>query len=429
MKRFTVALFAVLGLALVGTGCEEVKKLVGMEEKKAEEAAPAEAAKPAETPSTDQATQDALKKAEEAKAAAEAAAKSEVEKAKALGQAEADKAKAEAEAKAAGAMAQVDKAKAEGDAKAAAALAEAESTRKLAAQEVAKAQEEKAKAEEAALKLKKDNLANELKTLTEEHAKMKTELATNLAAWKAADAAKAGEREAIMAELTALEGDRAAVEAFSAADKLDDARNKLDLMKAKFAPLKEKVATLVGEKPVDPAKWTTMLNILTEETCMTQANLPAQEFQKMREVLFAQYEMDRVEYETLRAQFTRNSKPEDQAKLGEMVAAKCPPKAAEAADKKNYDGKWTGTVTFGGKTDQVTFTLKGNTLTGSISVPGASMNVTGGVATHSQFAGRRSDDFINCHGKRSGGEISGTCIGALNKKRVAGSYKLKFKGK
>ncbi|GEM_PF-5020208 len=446
MKRLTIVVLAVVGLAFAASGCEKIKELTGGDkagdvkaEPKADEAAAAAEAAKKEVEKAKEEAEKIKADAEKAKADAEAKAKealAEAEKKTEQVKADAEKAKVEAEAKTAGATAEADKAKAEAEAKAAAALAEAESTRKLAAQEVARAQDEKAKAEEEAVKIKKETFAKELTELTKLHAELKTELAGNLAAWKAAnDEAKAAERQAILDELTSIEGDRTAAEAAAAADKLDEAQVKLDGMKAKLDPLKTKVAGLIEERPVDANRWNTMMQILAEETCMTKNNLPAQEFQKMREVLFAQYEMERAEYEAMRAQFTKASKPEDQAKLGEMVNAKCPEKTPEEKaaeekekEKKEYDGKWSGKVSLGNASTTSSLYLKGNYLSGKVSLGGVTFKVTGAVGGHSQFTGRTGTDYINCRGKRYKGEISGSCNGTLARKRLTGKYSMKFSG-
>jgi len=307
MKLNVLVVMVAFGLVFGSTACD---KITGGDEKKAEAA---KEEPKAEEPKKDEAEkQEDVKKDEDAteKKVAEGekkddgtkeevdAAKKEVEVAK--------NAAKEAEDKTKAAQAEADKIKSEAADKQKKAEEEAAKAKAAAEEQVKKAQEEAAKAQEGAVKMKKEAIVAELKTVTEELTKLKADLTSNLAVWKGtADEAKTAEREAFAKSLDELEAERMAVEGLLAQDKVDDARTKLDLVKTKLAPLKEKVLPLLADKPIDPNRWEIMLQILADETCLTKKNLPAQDFQKERDALFTTYGMDRIEYETLRAEFTK----------------------------------------------------------------------------------------------------------------------------
>ncbi len=69
-----------------------------------------------------------------------------------------------------------------------------------------------------------------------------------------------------------------------------------------------------------------------------KANLPAQDFQAKREGLFGKYEIDRVTYEQLRAQYNQKPRQEDQTYLGKKVAEVCAAMDAAAAEEKPAEG-------------------------------------------------------------------------------------------
>jgi hypothetical protein len=436
--RKLLVLGVAMAFSVAGTGCKQLG--IGGEEKKEEAAAaPTDEAKKAEE-AAKAAQAEAQKKADEALKQAEEAKKKAAEdaaKAVDLAKAEADKAKAEAQA-------EVEKAK-------------------------AAAEEEKARIEEKAAR---EALTRDLAGITGELQTAKTGAAQALAAWQAAaDETKTANLAGLVKELDEFETERAAVEGLMVQGKLDEARTKLEVLKAKFPSLKEKTTTLTADKPVDPAQWEAMIKMLAEETCLIKKNLPAQDFQVQREALFQKYGLDRVVYETLRADYNRAPKPEDQAKLGTLVSELCPEpvapadgtapadaaKPADAAapadaakpadgtvpadaakpadatapadaakpaevkpeDKKvGPTGIYAGTLVGTGVKSSIKFDVKGGKLSGATAtLAGTAIKLTGAFSNDFLLTGKGGGDHLKCRGKVTDTFISGSCEGTANNKR------------
>lgn len=252
----------------------------------------------------------------------------EEKKEEAAQSAELEKVKAEAEKKIAEATQSAQEAakKAEAEAKAKIEAAKAEAEKAKAELERAKAEAEEEK-EQLKEKVAREGLTRELAHITGEMEKRSKILSDARDAWREVDSAKYEKLGEAVARLERLEGERSAVEGLMVQGKLDEARTKLEMLKAKFSQFATEVEELTSEQPVDPRKWESMLRILAGETCLTQKNLPVQEFQRQREELFGRYQMDRVEYEQLRARYNQGHKPEDQAKLGQFLKEACAPPA------------------------------------------------------------------------------------------------------
>jgi hypothetical protein len=295
MKSRLFAIVLTLLFAASLCGCEQIKELTGQGEEKQEEGA--EAAKAGD------------------------GAQAEAEKAKEV----AEKAKEEAEKKAEEATAEASKAK-----------EEAEKAKEEAEKAKAEAEEEKTRVEE---KAKRQALTRDLAEFTAEALNLKNQVKVARDAWeKAADTERTALLDEALKELDELETERTVVEGLMVQGKLDEARTKLEVVKAKFPALKQKLAPTLKEKPVDPKQWAAMLDILAEETCLMKANLPAQDFQAKREGLFGKYEIDRVTYEQLRAQYNQKPRQEDQTYLGKKVAEVCAAMDAAAAEEKPAEG-------------------------------------------------------------------------------------------
>lgn len=428
-----------ISAAVALSGCDKVKSMMGGEaEQKAEEAKKAEeeAKKVAEDAKAKEA--ESAKKAEEATKQAEAAKKSEEEAKKT---AEEAAKKAEAEKKVAEEAAK-----------------KAEEERLKAEEEKKKAEEEKAAAEETA---KREALVKDLTDLTAKLAQLKADLTTSSAAWaNSGDQAKSAELTALLNEVNTLYTEPEAVQGLMAQSKLDEARTKLDVLKAKLQPIADKASPLVEEKPVDPAMFDKMLNLLAEETCLIKKNLPTQDFQVAREALFSKYAMDRVIYEQLRARYNQNPKPEDQSKLGQYVAQYCPePPAAEqpaaeqpageqpAAEKpageqpattdvkkeeaktSALDGVYKGTVKGKGKKPgKLDVIVKNGKLSSAtLYFDNQIFNLQGVFGTHLAVVGKSKGgaDHMKCNGTVKGNAVVGQCVGTIKKEKFEGPFDIK----
>lgn len=423
---------ALSGCDKLGLGGSKEAEEKASEAKKAEEAA--------------KLTADAAKKGEEeAKKTAEDALKKE---------AEAKKAAEDAAAKAA-----TDTAKAEEAKKAAEEAAKkAEEDRLKAEEEKKKAEEEKAAAEEAA---KRDALIKDLTDVSAKLAQLKADLTTSSVAWaNSGEKLKADELIALLKEVEGLYNEPGVVQGLLAQSKLDEARTKIDVLRAKLQPISDKAAPMVNEKPVDPAMFEKMLNLLAEETCLIKKNAPTQEFQTAREALFAKYAMDRVIYEQLRARYNQNPKPEDQAKLGQLVGQFCPEPAApeqpkgeqptgeegklqptpiggktepgkeevktEEAKPGEADGVYKGAIKGKGKkTGKIEFTVKNGKLSGAtVQFDNVVYSMQGAFGNHLALVGKSKNgaDHMRCNGTVKGKSVKGQCLGTIKKDKYEGLF-------